>query len=216
MTVGRLAPALLVVAALACRAPRPERPEGSCTHVQAVRQLHGAPLCEDVWTCSRPPRGRFDRIGLRRVALCDRATGPVVLSTEDLRQEFSASGKYTIGRRIFDCYRIEGTYLGFATWSDQRLVTNTDVNSLGGTGNLSTFLSGFSNPITAGLDGASFRGGRSLVGGDGRLARGLGGLLVGVGLRGLLAACEHVLAEPELGHVVEIAGPGLAVERAPG
>ena len=79
MTVGRLAPALLVVAALACRAPRPERPEGSCTHVQAVRQLHGAPLCEDVWTCSRPPRGRFDRIGLRRVALCDGATGPVVL-----------------------------------------------------------------------------------------------------------------------------------------
>jgi len=79
MTAGRLVPALLVVAALACRTPRPERPEGSCTHVQAVRQLHGEPLCEDVWTCSRPPGGRFDRIGLRRVALCDGATGPVVL-----------------------------------------------------------------------------------------------------------------------------------------
>ncbi|TMA39726.1 MAG: alpha/beta hydrolase [Deltaproteobacteria bacterium] len=79
MTAGRLALALLVVAALACRAPRPERPEGSCTHVQAIRQLHGEPLCEDVWTCSRPPRGQFDRIGLRRVARCDGATGPVVL-----------------------------------------------------------------------------------------------------------------------------------------
>src|SRR5207244_2161716 len=74
-----LRPALLVLAALACRAPRPERPEGSCTHVQAVRELHGAPLCEDVWTCSRPPRGPFDRIGLRRVALCEGGTGPVVL-----------------------------------------------------------------------------------------------------------------------------------------
>jgi len=79
MKAGRLAPALLVLAALACRAPRPERPEGSCTHLQAVRELHGAPLCEDVWSCSRPPRGPFDRIGLRRVALCDGGTGPVVL-----------------------------------------------------------------------------------------------------------------------------------------
>jgi len=79
MTARRLAPALLVVLALACRGPRPERPEGSCAHVQAVRQLHGESLCEDVWTCSRPPLGRFDRLGLRRVALCDGATGPVVL-----------------------------------------------------------------------------------------------------------------------------------------
>ena len=79
MNVGRLAAALLVLAALACRAPRPERPEGSCTHLQAVRELHGAPLCEDVWSCSRPPRGPFDRIGLRRVALCDGGTGPIVL-----------------------------------------------------------------------------------------------------------------------------------------
>ena len=80
-------------------------------------------------------------------------TGPVVLSTEDLQQEFSAGGKYTIGRRIFDCYRVEGTYMGFNTWDDARVVTNNEANSLGGIGNLSTFLSGFSNPITAGLDG---------------------------------------------------------------
>jgi hypothetical protein len=84
------------------------------------------------------------------------SVGPVVLSTEDLQPEFSASGKYTFGRRIFDCYRLEGTYTGYASWNDQRLVTNTDTNALGGTGNLSTFLSGFSIPPTAGLDGANF------------------------------------------------------------
>jgi len=79
MRAARPALALLAVAALGCRGPRPSRPEGSCAHVQAVRELHGSPLCEDVWTCSRPPGGRFDRIGLRRIALCEGATGPVVL-----------------------------------------------------------------------------------------------------------------------------------------
>jgi hypothetical protein len=83
-------------------------------------------------------------------------SGAVVLSTEDLRTEFAPGGKYTIGRRIFDCYRVEGTYLGFNSWNDQRLVTNADPTTLGGTGNLSTFLSGFSSPATAGLDGANF------------------------------------------------------------
>ena len=79
MRAARSALVLVAVAALACRAPRPSRPEGSCAHVQAVRELHGNPLCEDVWTCSRPPGGHFDRIGLRRIALCEGATGPVVL-----------------------------------------------------------------------------------------------------------------------------------------
>ena len=79
MRAARPALALLAVAAFGCRGPRPSRPEGSCAHVQAVRELHGSPLCEDVWTCSRPPGGRFDRIGLRRIALCEGATGPVVL-----------------------------------------------------------------------------------------------------------------------------------------
>jgi hypothetical protein len=112
--------------------------------------------------------------------------GPVVLRTDDLRPEFDAGGKFTIGRRIFDCYRLEGTYLGSYDWSDSVLVTNTDL-SVPGTpaipgidnsqppdgdfldavdvapvpatppnpasiGNLSTFLSGFSDPATAGLD----------------------------------------------------------------
>jgi hypothetical protein len=82
--------------------------------------------------------------------------GPVVLSTEDLRTEFAAGGKFTLGRRIFDCYRLEGTYLGYHTWDDARIVTNADVNALGGLGNLSTFLSGFDTPIAPGLDGANF------------------------------------------------------------
>jgi hypothetical protein len=95
---------------------------------------------------------RLDGTALARIG----PTGPVVLSTEDLRTEFSAGGKYTIGRRIFDCYRIEGTYLGFDSWQDERIVTNNTTNALGGTGNLSTYLSGFGSPITAGLDGANF------------------------------------------------------------
>jgi hypothetical protein len=47
--------------------------------VQAERALQGAALCEDVWTCVRPPGGRFDRIGLHRLAVCEDANGPVVL-----------------------------------------------------------------------------------------------------------------------------------------
>jgi pimeloyl-ACP methyl ester carboxylesterase len=71
--------ALLLAGALACRGPHPERAPGSCTHVQAVRELRGTAMCEDVWTCARPPGGPFDRIGLHRLAACEGATGPVVL-----------------------------------------------------------------------------------------------------------------------------------------
>ena len=95
---------------------------------------------------------RLDGVALARIG----PSGPVVLSTEDLQTEFAAGGKYTIGRRIFDCYRLEGTYIGFHSWEDERLVVNSATNSLGGSGNLSTYFSGFSNPITAGLDGANF------------------------------------------------------------
>jgi hypothetical protein len=94
---------------------------------------------------------RLDGMGLARVG----PSGPVVLSTEDLRTEFTAGGKYTVGRRIFDCYRIEGTYIGYHNWFDERLVTSSEANALGGIGNLSTYLSGFSDPIIAGLDGAN-------------------------------------------------------------
>ncbi len=79
MSRVRAAIVLLLGAALACRSPHPGGPPASCTHVQAVRQLRGAPVCEDVWTCGRPPAGRFDRIGLHRLAPCEGASGPVVL-----------------------------------------------------------------------------------------------------------------------------------------
>ena len=78
--------------------------------------------------------------------------GRVVLSTEDLVPEFAAGGEFTIGRRIFDCYRLEGTYLGKHDWDDVKLVTNADTTATGA-GSLSTFLGGFRIPPTAGLDG---------------------------------------------------------------
>jgi hypothetical protein len=95
---------------------------------------------------------RLDGTPLARIG----ALGANVLTTEDLRTEFAPGGKFTVGRRIFDCYRLEGTYIGFHSWEDDRQVVNSTPNALGGTGNLSTYLSGFSNPITAGLDGANF------------------------------------------------------------
>jgi len=67
------------VLALACRGPSPETPKASCTRVQSVREVYGTSLCEDVWTCGRPPGGPFDRVGLRRLAPCEDATGPVLL-----------------------------------------------------------------------------------------------------------------------------------------
>src|SRR5207249_11842998 len=68
---------LAVLAAVACRGPHPGRPAGSCTHVQAMREVRGTALCEDVWTCGRPPGRRFDRVGLHRLAPCTPAGGPI-------------------------------------------------------------------------------------------------------------------------------------------
>jgi pimeloyl-ACP methyl ester carboxylesterase len=74
-----VATALVLPSVLGCRGPSLERGSASCAHVQAEREVYGAALCEDAWTCARPPGGRFDRIGLHRLALCEGATGPVVL-----------------------------------------------------------------------------------------------------------------------------------------
>ncbi|HLK11686.1 MAG TPA: hypothetical protein VKW76_09915 [Candidatus Binatia bacterium] len=67
------------LAALGCRRPRPAPTAAPCTHVQATREVRGLALCEDVWTCARPPDGAFDRVGLRRIAACRGGTGPLVL-----------------------------------------------------------------------------------------------------------------------------------------
>lgn len=73
---------VLVVALAACGGPRVAgggKGPGLCTHVRAQRQVQGTELCEDAWSCERPPGGRFDRVGLHRLAPCPPATGPAVL-----------------------------------------------------------------------------------------------------------------------------------------
>jgi len=71
--------AVLLVAA-ACRGPGPAAPAASCTRVRAERTAEGTVLCEDAWTCGRPPGGKFDRVGLHRLAACDApADAPVLL-----------------------------------------------------------------------------------------------------------------------------------------
>jgi hypothetical protein len=61
----------LLLAAPACRGPAPGAPAASCTRVRAERTVEGTVLCEDAWTCGRPPGGKFDRVGLHRLAACD-------------------------------------------------------------------------------------------------------------------------------------------------
>jgi pimeloyl-ACP methyl ester carboxylesterase len=115
MTARRYLPPLLLlilVGAFACRGPRPAGPTASCTHLQAVREMRGAALCQDVWTCARPPEGPFDRIGLHRLAPCEAPPGPVVLylpgmhmtgelpaddPRHDLRLHLAAAGLRTWG-----------------------------------------------------------------------------------------------------------------------
>lgn len=75
-------------------------------------------------------------------------TGTTVLTTDDLRPEFNAGMRMTFGRRVFGCYRVEGTFMSQYNWDDSVLVTRN-------TGGLSTFLSGFANPISATLDNAT-------------------------------------------------------------
>jgi pimeloyl-ACP methyl ester carboxylesterase len=75
----RLALLACGLALAACQQVPVSRQQGTCTHLQAVREVRGLALCEDAWSCERPPNGRFDRIGLHRLASCDGANGPVVL-----------------------------------------------------------------------------------------------------------------------------------------
>ncbi len=80
----RAATCLLLLAAIGCGGrARVSRPEDSspaaCVRLQGERQVRGETLCEDVFSCFRPPGGVVDRIGLRRVAPCGGGSGPVVL-----------------------------------------------------------------------------------------------------------------------------------------
>jgi pimeloyl-ACP methyl ester carboxylesterase len=110
MRAGRIG-ALLLASVLACRAPHPERPPGTCTHVQAVRELQGTAMCEDAWTCARPPGGPFDRIGLHRLAACEGATGPVVLYLPGMHM----NGELPIADPLHDV-RVYLAAAGLRTW----------------------------------------------------------------------------------------------------
>jgi hypothetical protein len=72
-----------------------------------------------------------------------RVNGATVLSTSSIDPEFDAGGEFTLGARIFDCYRIEGSYWGSFEWSDSATFQRTG-------GDIATLLSGgFGNPLTA-------------------------------------------------------------------
>ncbi|HJQ84120.1 MAG TPA: hypothetical protein VKA21_08595 [Candidatus Binatia bacterium] len=106
-----LCAALAFVAAVGCRGPRPGGVPSTCTHVQAVRELRGTAVCEDVWSCARPPGGRFDRIGLHRVAPCDEASGPVVLYLPGMHM----SGELPLGDPRYDL-RLYLAAAGLRAW----------------------------------------------------------------------------------------------------
>jgi pimeloyl-ACP methyl ester carboxylesterase len=86
MTAHRAAAFLLLLVTVAgCGGGRAhvlrgeEATPAACVRLQGERQVRGETLCEDVFSCFRPPGGVVDRIGLRRVAPCVGAGGPVVL-----------------------------------------------------------------------------------------------------------------------------------------
>ena len=86
MTSLRAAAALLLLTTVAgCGGARThvlkgeEASPSGCVRLQGEREVRGQTLCEDVFSCFRPPGGVVDRIGLRRLAPCGGATGPVVL-----------------------------------------------------------------------------------------------------------------------------------------
>jgi hypothetical protein len=70
-----------------------------------------------------------------------------IFGTDNLEPEFNAGGKFTVGRRIFGCYRIEGTYMGSYNWESAAAIHSDDPY-------LATMFSGFDIPA----DGVSFAG----------------------------------------------------------
>lgn len=110
------------------------------------------------------PRARWyiasDIIALKRDPSDERpiatlgATDNVVLSTSDLRNEFEAGARLTVGRRLSDWYAIEATYFGLTTWNAFAAVRDDTVNINATEGNLFSPFSNFGNP--AGVIGLDF------------------------------------------------------------
>jgi hypothetical protein len=84
--------------------------------------------------------------------------GDVVLGTSDFDAEFDGGTRLTVGRSLGDWYRLEGSWTGAYSWSDQAAVRNLDANDLGGTGNLYSPFSGFGNPaaVPTGVAGEDY------------------------------------------------------------
>jgi dienelactone hydrolase len=104
VSAHRIALALVVLLAGCAPLPRDRTGAGDCEH---SHDRVGGNLCEDVYWCARPPGGRFDRIGLRRLAPCAGARGAVILylpgahmngtpsARRDLRTRLAARGLRT-------------------------------------------------------------------------------------------------------------------------
>lgn len=114
MTIRRLALVVLVLVGVACGGgPRAGRGgSGACMRLESERVVRGEVLCEDVWTCFRPPNGLVDRIGLRRLAPCNGATGPVVLYLPGMHQNAEF-----IGNDASHDLRLYLAQAGIRTWS---------------------------------------------------------------------------------------------------
>jgi pimeloyl-ACP methyl ester carboxylesterase len=99
----------------ACGGLRPGRAPERCTRVQVERQVRGDSLCEDVFSCTRPPGGRFDRVGLHRLAPCGASggtAGPVVLYLPGMHM----NGEIPETDARYD-FRLHLALAGVRTWS---------------------------------------------------------------------------------------------------
>jgi len=80
--------------------------------------------------------------------------GDVVLGTGSFDAEFEGGTRVTLGRSLGSWYRLEGSWMGSYSWSDQRTVRNLDQYDLNGdgtldpgtSGNLYSPFSGFGTP----------------------------------------------------------------------
>jgi hypothetical protein len=82
------------------------------------------------------------------------AQGPTAISTSSFDPEFRAGIRTTLGKTLGTWYRLEATYFGSYSWSDEAAVRNLDNNDQGGTGNLYSSLSNFGDP--AGVPGLDY------------------------------------------------------------
>jgi pimeloyl-ACP methyl ester carboxylesterase len=116
MTVRRAALLLLVLAVAGCgagqRAGRSASSGGACMRLESERVVRGEVLCEDVWTCFRPPNGLLDRVGMRRLAPCNATSGPIVLYLPGMHQNAEF-----IGNDASHDLRLYLAQAGIRTWS---------------------------------------------------------------------------------------------------